>query len=344
MGRKTVWIRSDLPEDPDVRKGIVTASLESDFLQIAVRAGDLPRFERLGRFEPIIFDDDGFVIGDRKGVRIAIKDKGDEIKAAQLAGKVDLVVVRVENWKVIPLENLISVFQGKGSQLLAEVSEISDVKLLFEALEVGVDGIVFAPTNTKDIAKVRKICEESESSGISLVEAEITAIRPLGMGDRVCIDTCSMLRIGEGMLIGSQSNGLFLVHSESVDSEYAEPRPFRVNAGPVQSYVLSPNDKTRYLSDLRVGEAILAVDKDGSARQVIIGRVKIEKRPLILLEAKRGERTYSIILQNAETIRLVSGGEPVSIVDLKVGDRITLAESEGGRHFGVKVKESIIER
>jgi 3-dehydroquinate synthase II len=344
MGRKMVWIRSDIPEDPDERKGIVTASLESDFLQIAVREGDLPRFERLGRFEPIIFGDDGIIIGDRKGVRILIKDKADENRAAQLPGKVDLVVVKVENWKIIPLENLIAAFQGRGSQLLAEVSDISDVKLLFETLEVGVDGIVFVPANPRDIGKVRELIEGSESGKVNLVQAEVTEIKPLGMGDRVCIDTCSMLRIGEGMLIGSQSNGLFLVHSESVDSEYAEPRPFRVNAGPVQSYVLVPNDKTRYLSDLRVGEAILAVDKDGSARQVIIGRVKIEKRPLILLEAKHGERTYSIILQNAETIRLVSGGEPVSIVDLKVGDRIAMAESEGGRHFGMKVKESIIER
>lgn len=40
------------------------------------------------------------------------------------------------------------------------------------------------------------------------------------------------------MLIGSYSKSLFLVHSESLESEYVASRPFRVNAGPVQAYVM----------------------------------------------------------------------------------------------------------
>lgn len=34
------------------------------------------------------------------------------------------------------------------------------------------------------------------------------------MGDRVCVDLCSLLRPGEGMLVGSFARALFLVHSE----------------------------------------------------------------------------------------------------------------------------------
>lgn len=34
------------------------------------------------------------------------------------------------------------------------------------------------------------------------------------MCDRVCVDLCSLLRPGEGMLVGSFARALFLVHSE----------------------------------------------------------------------------------------------------------------------------------
>jgi 3-dehydroquinate synthase class II len=34
------------------------------------------------------------------------------------------------------------------------------------------------------------------------------------MCDRVCVDLCSLLQPGEGMLVGSFARALFLVHSE----------------------------------------------------------------------------------------------------------------------------------
>ena len=164
------------------------------------------------------------------------------------------------------------------------------------------------------------------------------------MGDRICIDTCSILHVGEGLLIGSESNGLFLVHSESVESEYVNTRPFRVNAGPVHAYILTKNDKTKYLSELKAGDEVLAVDRTGNARPVVLGRVKIEKRPLILVETEYQKKKFNIILQNAETIRLISDGIPKSIVDLREGDSVLMWVEDSCRHFGMKVAESIIER
>jgi 3-dehydroquinate synthase II len=227
---------------------------------------------------------------------------------------------------------------------MVEVSDLSDVPLFFGALEHGVDGIVLDPATPGTIVQLRKLLDGHGSERLALADARIVEVRNLGMGDRVCIDTCSLLQIGEGMLIGSQSTGLFLVHSESVGSEYVGTRPFRVNAGPVQSYVLGPGDRTPYLSDLRVGDEVLAVDRDGSTRPVIIGRLKVERRPLILISAELEGRTYNIILQNAETVRLISGDEPVSLVDLKVGDPVKVLASEGGRHFGTRIKETILEK
>jgi 3-dehydroquinate synthase II len=186
--------------------------------------------------------------------------------------------------------------------------------------------------------------EELEEKKLNLVSAKITRMKSLGLGDRVCIDSCSILSVGEGMLIGSQSNCLFLVHSESVEAEYADTRPFRVNAGPVHAYILCPNDRTKYLSDLKVGDEVLAVSEKGNTRPVILGRVKIEKRPLILVEAEYENKRFNIILQNAETIRLISNGRAKSIVELNEGDPVLSWIDDQGRHFGTKVDESIIEK
>ena len=63
--------------------------------------------------------------------------------------------------------------------------------------------------------------------------ATVTRVTPVGMGDRVCVDLCSMMAPGEGLLVGSFSRALFLVHSECMESAYINSRPFRVNAGAV---------------------------------------------------------------------------------------------------------------
>ena len=154
-----------------------------------------------------------------------------------------------------------------------------------------------------------------------------------------------MMSMGEGMLIGSYSKGLFLVHSESLESEYVASRPFRVNAGPVHAYVMTPGNKTRYLSEIEAGDEVLIVDKEGNSKNVVVGRVKIEKRPLMLVEAEYNGIILRTLLQNAETIRLVKeDGTPISVSELKVGDKIMIYLDPNARHFGMAIEESIIEK
>ena len=173
----------------------------------------------------------------------------------------------------------------------------------------------------------------------------VTKIQPVGMGDRVCVDTCSILSDGEGMLMGNTSSAMLLVHAETLENPYVAPRPFRVNAGAVHAYILLPDGKTAYLSDLAIGGEVLVTDEKGTAHSAIIGRTKIERRPLLLVEAVAGDVKVSLILQNAETIRLVKeGGGAISVVTLAVGDRILGSAFEGGRHFGMAVKETIREK
>jgi 3-dehydroquinate synthase II len=147
------------------------------------------------------------------------------------------------------------------------------------------------------------------------------------------------------MLVGNSSAGLFLVHAESIENPYAAPRPFRVNAGAVHAYIRTQGDKTRYLSELTAGDVVSRVDARGNSRPVIVGRVKIERRPLLLITAQGAEGPLNTIVQNAETIRLVRpDGEPVSVVHLCPGDRVMAAVDRAGRHFGHRISETITER
>ncbi len=342
--KKIVWIRADCQEDESTRKKMVTSSLENNFIDIILREKDKKTFKKMAKFNAIVPNRGKFTVNGKSGEFITIQGKEDVKRAAELAGRIDYVVVFASDWKVIPVENLIAAFQKSKSKLLVEVGSEEEARLFFETLEVGADGVVLSTQDFNRVHALKRLMEELEEKKLNLVSAKVTKIKSLGLGDRVCIDSCSILNPGEGMLIGSQSRGLFLVHSESVGSEYADARPFRVNAGPVHSYVLCPNDMTKYLSDLKVGDEILAVSGNGSTRPVVLGRVKIEKRPLILVEADYENRTFNIILQNAETIRLISNKEAKSIVDLNEGDFVLMWIDDMGRHFGIKVKESIEEK
>ena len=277
-------------------------------------------------------------------VEVVVKDASDEACVLELIDRgARYVIVKCPNWKVIPLENLIARTRNKAI-LLADVSEISEAKLALEVLELGVDGIVFTAKSPEDLVEVDRFLHPPQNE-LQLAPAKVVSKRSLGSGARVCIDTCELMRPGEGMLIGSQSSGLFLLEAEVHKNPHVEPRPFRVNAGPVSAYVLTPGLKTRYLSELKTGDDVLIVDRTGRTRQGHVGRIKIERRPLFLVETEAADKSYSLIVQNAETVRLVSTSESKSVTDLASGDEVLIFIQEGGRHFGTLVTdEMVIER
>ncbi len=340
---RQIWVGALFQPSSENRKKIVLSALENGFDTVVLDKRDKD-FTALGRFRAVTLDGKEFLEdGDRIGVFVELKSKEDELKAKKLADKVGTIVISAKDWKVIPLENLIVHFQGSGSKLMMLARTAQEAKLFFETMERGADGVLFVPEKLEELSKLRKLVEDA-SPKLGMVEGKITSLRQLGLGDRVCIDTCSMLNIGEGMLIGNQSSCLFLIHSETLESEYAASRPFRVNAGPVHAYVLMPDGSTRYLSELSGGDEALVVGADGHTRKVVVGRTKVERRPLLLIEADvEGER-FSTIVQNAETIRVYSRGKIISVSKLKVGDPILLKLERGGRHFGMYVKETIREK
>lgn len=326
---KTIWIKI-IPW----KKEVFTTALESGVDAALIPDGFEEKARELGILK--IISSKGDLRLSEDVVEVQINSKEDERKAVTLS-KSKTLIVKTSDWQIIPLENLIA---EKTNPLIAEVQDEEETRLAIQILEKGVDGILLDTDNLNVIKRCVALIKEEETK-LDLASSKITKVLPLGMGDRVCIDTCTQMKIGEGMLVGNSSGGMFLVHSESVENPYVNPRPFRVNAGAVHAYTLTPGNKTRYLQELNSGDQTLIVRADGSTQTAIVGRIKIEKRPLLLVEAEG----VSLILQNAETIRLVKpDGSPISVVQLKEGDEVLTYKESAGRHFGIKIEETIEEK
>jgi len=283
--------------------------------------------------------------GKKTVFRVTIQGKEDENQAAKAAEiGVDFVIINCLDWRVIPLENLIAKGRGK-STLIAEVNTAEDAKVVLEVLELGTDGVLLKTSNLGELEKTVKIVK-NQLSKMSLSPAKILSIKPIGTGARVCVDTVDLMSPGEGMLVGCQSAGFFLVEAEVSENPYVQSRPFRVNAGPASHYTLTSVTNTRYLSELKAGDEVLIVSRDGKVRITNVGRSKIEFRPLILIEAQADQTKIKTILQNAETIRVVTPKASKPVTELKPNDEVLVHLAEkGGRHFGISVpEETVIEK
>ncbi len=317
------------------RKDLATTALESGADALVV--DDAERVRELGRVTAIA--ENGDLVPGKDVFEIEIVDKESEEEALRLS-RTGYVIVRTRDWTVIPLENLVA----QSDRIIAAVKSADEAAVALTALECGAAGVLLS---TDDPAEIRRVAKTVAGAGapVSLVTFDVTRIVPVGMGDRVCVDTCSILADGEGMLVGNTSSAFLMVHPETLENPYVAPRPFRVNAGAVHAYILLPDGKTAYLADLAVGDRVLVAEHTGTTHDAVVGRVKIERRPLLLVEARAGDATVSLVLQNAETIRLVrEDGTAVSVAALAVGDRVIGSVAEGGRHFGIAVKETILEK
>lgn len=280
---------------------------------------------------------------DVNGAFIRVTSSAYEDFAATAAADAEFTIVVAEDWQVIPLENLIARI-GEDTHLIAGVQSATEAETAFETLELGVDGVLVDSDDPDDIRGAVAARDEVEREEVALTWAEVVEVTAVGVADRVCVDTGSLLGDDEGMLVGSMSRGLFFVHAETGDSPYVAARPFRVNAGAVHAYVRTPGGETKYLAELESGDEVQVVDREGRTREALVGRVKIERRPMFRVAAEVGGDRIDTLLQNAETVRVATPEGRTPVTDLEVGDEVLVHLDEGGRHFGEAVEETIIER
>ncbi|GAX80952.1 hypothetical protein CEUSTIGMA_g8387.t1 [Chlamydomonas eustigma] len=253
------------------------------------------------------------------------------VTCSQMQVQQDIILDFLFEWKVIPAESLVALIQqyiaaqSKPAMMIPRffvvVSTASDALLMLTALEAGVDGVVLRTPSGSQVLNLvermqhrqQQITQRGQQEGngadtgmLLLTPVIVTKVVPLGSGHRVCVDLSSLMQPGEGLLVGSFSRGMFLVQSESEESEFINSRPFRVNAGPVHMYVHMPGGRTAYLSELKSGDEVMVVNSQGLQRPGLVGRVKVEARPLVLVEARGSDgQIYSLQLQNAETVKLI---------------------------------------
>ena len=240
-------------------------------------------------------------------------------------------------------ENVIAKLHQSNTKVYTTIKNAEEIRTMFSVLELGVDGVIYSTDNEKQVDELRNYLE---TFVFPISSAKILEVKDVGIGERVCVDTTSMLELGEGMLVGSKSNFMFLVHNESVGSSFTSPRPFRVNAGAVYCYTPMSDGKTKYLSEIEAGNEVLIVKNNGLSRRATVGRSKIETRPLRLIRADTKGEIGTVIVQNAETIRFITDdGRLLPVTETKPGDQILCyVKPQSGRHFGMEVKEFIVEK
>lgn len=314
-------------------KNLLTLALESGVDAVLVEPEHKKSVSALGRVT---------VVTPEQMPLVAINEKSDEAEAVRLAASGKETVL-AKGWEIIPVENILA----QVDRLALEVESLDVARLAAGILEKGADTLVVLPEGAADLKQI--VAELKLSQGkMELQKATVKSIEPVGLGHRVCVDTISLLKKGQGILVGNSSAFTFLVHAETESNPYVAARPFRVNAGAVHAYALMPGDKTCYLEELSSGKEVLIVDASGETSLAVVGRAKIEIRPMLLITAQidtpDGPIEGKVFLQNAETIRVVSAdGEPVSVVNVNPGDEILCRLDDAGRHFGMRIKEEITE-
>jgi len=329
---RKIWVQID-----PWNKNLATTAIESGADGILLPNESADKVRELGKITTIAKDGD--LILNEDVVFFTIKSHEDEPELVKLCRE-KRVVLQCDDWQIIPLENLIA----QDADIIAQVRDAQEVETAFGVLERGVAHVLLTSSDMVEVKKVLTALKAGNQK-TALTTATIVSVEPLSMGDRVCVDTCTTMIPGQGLLVGNSSGVLFLVHAESLENPYVAARPFRVNAGPVHAYTRVGDGKTRYLSELSAGDSVLIVDYEGNTESAIIGRLKIEKRPLMLVKAQMDGQIASTIVQNAETIRLTRpGGEAVSVVKLAPGDEVLCAVEKTGRHFGHAIEETITEK
>ncbi|MFB6162285.1 MAG: 3-dehydroquinate synthase II [Halococcoides sp.] len=284
--------------------------------------------------------------GPRAGY-VEIRGEAYEGFAEAVADAAEYTIVVGEDWQIIPLENLIARI-GSETTLVAGVTTAEEARTAYETLEIGADGVLLDTDDVDEIRQTVEVRDSVDRESLDLQYAAVTAVEETGIADRVCVDTGSLLDHEEGMLVGSMARGLFFVHAETAESPYVASRPFRVNAGAVHAYVRTPGGETKYLSELESGDEVQVLDRDGDTREAIVGRAKIEHRPMFRIEAAvetdDGTDTIETLLQNAETIKVATRDGRRAVPDLEEGDELLVYHEDTARHFGEAIEESIIEK
>ncbi|MEU9325952.1 3-dehydroquinate synthase II [Streptomyces canus] len=282
---------------------------------------------------------------DRSGAFVEVVDDPTLRVACAAAQSLEYTVVKFRDPTKIPLEIVIAAADKSPGRLICEAGSLEEAGIIVDVLEKGSDGLLLAPKDANDIFGLTALLASS-TPDLDLTTLTVESIEHNGLGDRVCVDTCTHFEKDEGILVGSYAHGFVLCVSETHPLPYMPTRPFRVNAGALHSYVLGADNRTNYLSELKAGSTVLGVTADGRTRRIVVGRVKLESRPLLTVRARSESGVeVSLTLQDDWHVRVLGPGATVlNCTELKPGDKLLGYLATDKRHVGWPVGEFCIEK
>jgi 3-dehydroquinate synthase II/3-amino-4-hydroxybenzoic acid synthase len=275
---------------------------------------------------------------------VEVTDGESMNRAVAALDRAGVLIVSFRDETNIPLELVIAEAQSRETIVVKQVQSVQDAIVTRGVLQHGPHAMLLKVTSPQDVAAIAEAYLSTRVQQVELVEAEIVRTRSIGMGMRGCVDTTGIFDVDEGIMVGSTSAGGLLVCAEVHHLPYMNLRPFRVNAGAVHSYVWAPNDRTAYITDLCAGEPVLAVSTTGRTRPMVVGRIKLELRPLRMIECRADGVLLNVMVQDDWQVRLFDAdGVARNCTSLRVGDRLLALPAVPGRHVGIAVDETISE-
>ena len=326
------------------RVAIVERARRRGFSSYAIETGDA--FESVAGEEVILRGKGTLTLQDAESSVIPVVSVGDSVAldvALRATRPGGILAIEWTGDRVIPLENAIAA-AGRRFELWVIARGPREVPGALGALEHGAHRVIVEVRSPQEVDDLEAVLDGPLPARLVWALVPVSGIRPVGLGDRVLVDTTSLLDPAEGLLVGSAAGFLFHVASEAVGSQFSRPRAFRVNAGAAHSYVLMGDGSTRYLSELEPGDSVLVSRPGGPSRAVRVGRIKIERRPLVVVVASVDGVDRTVFLQEAETVRLSSENARLPTTELAVGTRVNGVKMSPARHLGKSVEETIIER
>ncbi len=330
--------------EPSARAAIVERARRRGFVHFHASAEDPLR---PGPGEDVILRRGDRLFGDgapAEGLPVRqVREVAELERATRAAPDGSVLAIEWTGDRVIPLENALAA-RGRRFSVWVYARSPREVPGALGALEHGADRVFVEVRSADEVDELEASLEAPTPAKLDWTLLPVASVRPCGLGDRVLVDTTSLFRPSEGLLVGSAAGFLFHIASEAVGSAFSRPRPFRVNAGAAHSYVLMADGTTRYLAELESGDAVLASEPAGAVRPVRVGRVKIERRPMVAVAADDRGVPRTVFLQEAETVRVSTAVGRTATTELDAGASVHGVRLPAARHLGRAIEETIEER
>lgn len=284
---------------------------------------------RSGNLCQALWFSDGATTG-HPGLQLHISHAQELDSLDQLARLHGRLLLDYSAGSIRPLEKTLDALSLHDYQITVCVDTLHTALYLAQKYDGSQIQVTLSSRNTQPFRQWLRLQENSQRP-LHLEAFEVTEVRELGIGLHARVDLCSTIHSQEGLMIGSSATRLLQI-STLPEPSGRRHLNFAVSAGSAQSFIYADNTRLRHLSRLQSGEQIFAVNAEGRRRQVIVGRVRIERSPLIAIETRSSQGASATLIAHQDPAVCLTSqeGRLLRVTDLMLGERIRGCEPNTG--------------